>query len=1016
MSHFHSKDTFTESGHVEFLFSIFAWGKRLFRRWGLLLFLGWLLLMIPPDVALADNPTGDGLFADAGIAGEDLIDDATVMRQRFVHVNFLRFDAKDLLHNKLKVGEPLLLNLFEDTHFTAVLDEVQSNPSDSAILQGYLAERSHDQTQVTLVVKDGTMVGKIATPTGIYEIRYVDEDLHQIVQINQAAFPEEENDAIAVDEEELSTEQNRQPSSLSSTSDDGSVIDVLVLYTPESKIGAGGTTTAIESTIELAVAETNQIYQNSHVKQRLFLTHMAEVDYVEADNLVTNLSRLRSSSDAFMDHIHALRDNYHADTVVLMVENGNGFCGVAYLMNSPTTNFASRAFSVVARTCATGYYTFGHELGHNMGLNHDWYVNSRSTPYAHSHGYVNDDSNAGWRTIMSYNRKCRDQGFYCTRLPYLSNPDIAHDGVPMGVPSDTSIDCSTYNLENPACDADTHLTLEKTASIVDQFRNSETVWQGHTSQWHDAINWSNGIVPRFMDDVTIPGSPIGGHFPTIADTVTIRDLTILDEATLDMTSGTLTLLGNWREEGTGRFNGTGGTLLFNGYFDQTIQTSQNSHFHHLQIGDGSGTQSVTIKSDVTIKGDLHLMPGTSFQMENQTIYLAGDWSDEESAFDAHRGTLVLNGTTQVLRKRSQDAASWDNELTFYNLTVNSTGSATIQGKTTITNDLKINAGGLLHLATHQLSVEGTVSNYGGLEQSQLVNDGTTEFLTIKNATQSETKYYGLQITPDDDIGLGLTSVRLLGHQSCTSNPSDEIIERCFKITPTVPNPVTIRFWFTEAERNGVDADAIQIWTWKKNNNWFNFNHDTHARYGSVDRCATGVNEKCWYEWSGINHYSLMSGGSTHLPTGHPSMAFAGPLGTFMGHVDREYVNLTWQTIAESSDISFNLYRRTLDTQLSERILLNAEPILAQSADNRQHFSYEWKDGKLEEGQTFLYWLEEVNLNGTIIRHGPISITTAKPTSVHLHDLQATTSAPSKLALLMLLLLGLLMLRNQKKVI
>jgi len=983
----------------------------------------WLLFTVVPDVALADDPAGDALFADAGLAGDALTDDAddaTVIRGRFVHINFSQLAAKK--SRQADVGEPLLLNLFEDTQFTALLDEVQANPSGSTTWQGHLAEVSHDQTQVTLVVKDGVMVGKIAMPTAIYEIQYVGSDLHQIVQLNQAAFPQDENDAIPVGEEELSTlqdRQGRQASSLSSTSDDGSVIDVLVVYTPDSKIGAGGTTTAIESTIELAVAESNQAYQNSHVNQRLFLVHMAEVDYIEAGSSTTDLSRLRSTSDGFMDHIHTLRDEYHADTVLLIVENGGGFCGVGYLMSSPTTNFAATAFSVVARACATGNYTFGHELGHNMGLNHDWYVNTRTTPYAYSHGYVNDNQSAAWRTIMAYNSKCRDQGFYCTRLPYLSNPDVTRDGVAMGVASGTSTDCRTHNPENPPCDADNHLTLNNTAAIVDQFRLSETVWQGHTSLWNDSSNWSSGIVPRLMDDVTIPGTPTGGHFPTISDTITIRDLSILHGATLTMTGGTLTLLGNWQSQGTGTFEGTEGTLRFNGYFDQTIQTSSDSHFHDLQIGDGSGSQTVTVKSDLTIEGNLQLMKGTSFQMGFRTIYLAGNWSDDNSAFDPQDGTLVLNGTTQVVRKNIQDPERWDADLTFHNLTVNSTRNATIQGEMIVTNDLNINPGGLLNLATHQISVEGTVSNYGGLEQSQLVNEGTTEFLTIKNAAQSESKYYGVQITPDGEAGLGPTSVRLLGHQNCTSNPTDPIIKRCFKITPTIPNPVTIRYWFTEAERNGVDADAIQIWNWKSNNDWLNLDHnddhDAQARYGSVDRCAAGVNANCWYELSGINTYSLMSGGTALAPTGHPSIAFAGPLATFMSEVDAEYVNLTWQIIAENNDIGFNLYRRTAGSQLSENILLNSEPILAKEADKAQNLSYEWKDRKLEESPTSLYWLEEIDLNGTIIRHGPISIIITTPTSVHLHHLQATTATPlKKMSLLMLLLLGLMMLKTRIK--
>jgi hypothetical protein len=43
-----------------------------------------------------------------------------------------------------------------------------------------------------------------------------------------------------------------------------------------------------------------------------------------------------------------------------------------YLMDRVTLGFHGHAYSVVPRSCATGNYSFGHELGHNMGARHDW--------------------------------------------------------------------------------------------------------------------------------------------------------------------------------------------------------------------------------------------------------------------------------------------------------------------------------------------------------------------------------------------------------------------------------------------------------------------------------------------------------------------------------------------------------------------------------------------------------------------------------------------------------------------
>ena len=149
----------------------------------------------------------------------------------------------------------------------------------------------------------------------------------------------------------------------------------------------------------MAVFETNEAYANSHVSQRLRLAYADEVlGYIESGDMGTDLSRFRSRTDGYMDEVHAWRDQYGADCVSLIVATGQ-YCGIAYLMSAVTPSFEVSAFSIVKRTCATGYYTFGHELGHNMGCHHDR-QNASSGAYSYSYGYRTSDG--VYRTIMSY--------------------------------------------------------------------------------------------------------------------------------------------------------------------------------------------------------------------------------------------------------------------------------------------------------------------------------------------------------------------------------------------------------------------------------------------------------------------------------------------------------------------------------------------------------------------------------------------------------------------------------------
>ena len=223
----------------------------------------------------------------------------------------------------------------------------------------------------------------------------------------------------------------------------GPVMDVLVAYTPsvQAQYGASGA----DALIIQAVAEANQAYANSGMTPRLNLVHTVLTGYTESGDMGTDLARLRSTSDGYMDELHALRDSYGADLVSL-IENEPQYCGIAYRMASLSASFASSAFSVVHHSCATGYYSFAHELGHNQGAHHD-HNNASGAIYPYAYGYQ-EPFNL-FRTVMAYN--CASN---CTRIKYFSNPDVLFNGQPTGQ--------ANY--------ADNALAIDNTAATVAAFR------------------------------------------------------------------------------------------------------------------------------------------------------------------------------------------------------------------------------------------------------------------------------------------------------------------------------------------------------------------------------------------------------------------------------------------------------------------------------------------------------------------------------------------------------------------
>ena len=135
----------------------------------------------------------------------------------------------------------------------------------------------------------------------------------------------------------------------------------------------------------------------------------------------TDLNRITAPSDGFMDTVHSLRNTYGADFVKLVVEDLS-FCGIAWLMCGNNPGFASSAFSVTGRACISPNYTFGHELGHNMGSNHAPVDPSGCGAFDYSFGYK--DLNNNFRTVMSYAPGARTLHF--------SNPAATYLGLPTG--------------------------------------------------------------------------------------------------------------------------------------------------------------------------------------------------------------------------------------------------------------------------------------------------------------------------------------------------------------------------------------------------------------------------------------------------------------------------------------------------------------------------------------------------------------------------------------------------------
>jgi len=309
------------------------------------------------------------------------------------------------------------------------------------------------QSSVILVVQNNEMVGTIRSNKHLYQIRPLGGGLHVIILVDESAFPDDHPPGFR--EMEKSTTKSTikpppnkvEPKSKSDVlNDDGSIIKVLVAYTPVAKSQVGN----INALIQLAIDETNQSYVNSKVNTHLQLVYSYETNYQESSDISTDLARFKNKGDSYMDEVHSYRDCYVADIAILITGEGQ-YCGKA----SDIMADESTAFALVAQNCATGYYSFGHEIGHLQGAEHNPEAPNGSY-FAYGHGYYYESDY--WRTIMSYNCSAG-----CTRLPFWSNPNVTNNEIPMG---------SLFTHHNAR-------VLNETAYTVANFRNSSgnNCWQ-----------------------------------------------------------------------------------------------------------------------------------------------------------------------------------------------------------------------------------------------------------------------------------------------------------------------------------------------------------------------------------------------------------------------------------------------------------------------------------------------------------------------------------------------------------
>jgi hypothetical protein len=299
-------------------------------------------------------------------------------------------------------------------------------------------------------------------------------------------------------------------------------VRVLVLWTQ----AAENIEANINNRIALAIAQTNQAYQNSQIAE-------ASVRIVLAGSQRINFTETYGSNDinVLAANITAqnLRNLNQADIVVLLT-NGSNYGELYGVVKAIGPNF-NGAYALVQTNAATGgRFTFAHEVGHLFGARHD--IDPTGTI---EHGYT---FNTGFIFTKQRYTLLATMPAGKTREQNYSNPDVKIKNKKTG---------TTNNNNNAQQHRNTGCTVANFfANALPPFTvNIDAVQQDCYQGWADAVVQCGTAPYTFNWEMSLDGldyQPIGNtenvnfYFYCQSNTFLNLRLTVTDATSTSLTS------------------------------------------------------------------------------------------------------------------------------------------------------------------------------------------------------------------------------------------------------------------------------------------------------------------------------------------------------------------------------------------------------------------------------------------------------------------------------------------------
>ncbi|HEV2829922.1 MAG TPA: hypothetical protein VGW76_20140, partial [Pyrinomonadaceae bacterium] len=420
------------------------------------------------------------------------------------------------------------------------------------------------------------------------------------------------------------------------------------------------------------------------------------------------------------------------------------------------------------------------------------------------------------------------------------------------------------------------------------------------------------------------------------------------------TAGITQLFGNftWNcPSQTGNLSLAGAALTVSGTFTMTTTNTGSLRF-------GAGTNGIwTIGSFTQTGGTIDLSNGTG----SGTLRVAGTFNQSGGTItetgSGTANTIEFNGT---LGNQSVTVATVNNTISYV---INNSAGITLGSNLTVNGTLALSNGDLTTTGAFLVTENGASTGTGDVV-------GTVRRTDLGGAVQRDFGNPNVEIT----IVSGDITAMDVTFQKGAPGGFASAVQRYYALEPvtgTLVNDAIVKLHYRDSELQSNDPSTLTLWRAVGSPD------ATWADQGTTGITrATGSEPDNWVQKTGVTAFSPWTLASA------PQAPTAVKLTSFKATENDGEVMLQWQTGFEARNLGYNIYREQNGKRVAITPSLVAGSALVAGRQTKltAGLSYTWYDRPESKQQTVngvqqspvMYWLEDVDLNGTRTLHGPIA--------------------------------------------